>query len=511
MLQYKKRDAQNWRPSDGMLLPNLSNLEPVALLPENSELPPLKIKYNDDANFNIDAEFRNFQNNRVFSCINGTISVSDRAIDSEADFIFDTFANVTIPANNAKGGFNRTAKVTADVLDGRINAYATKKSPRGEAIDTVLLRMSNVDVVAKEVKEIQANMENIDLFKYDPGTLEYSIDRMVECMFQEVYVSLYAAKYGIGPQVYAVGMVMSIFEDEEYPRLIYLMEAGKYDLINFCRSNQGWPVMRSAPEKLFALMERASEKRLLMLDIKLENLIMMNNGEIRAIDFDASFTTISFKAKPDCILLAMCILLLINVMTKYHQMQGLAGSNTCVLPILNYVAQFTQQQLKKLKDEKDAYDGLCWLMINEVVPNKPSFTLGPGETLLEDYNPQRIVDRMIVAASHYSYNGDPINNNRPLLQLKPFNRRQPFLKQLAKNAIAYFKENGGGGRPPPRAPPPAPPPSPRTPRAPPPPPRPSLRGSEDVEMDYVGSDVSRKKRRTTELPVFIRKQLNQLQ
>ena len=491
-----------------MLLPNLSNLEPVALLPENSELPPMKIKYNDDANFNIDAEFRNFQNNHVFSCINGTISVSDLAVDSEAKFIFEALANITIPANNAKGGFNRTARITADMLDGRINAYATKKNQRGgdvEGVDTVLLRLSNVDGVAKEVKDIQANMETIEQFKDDPGTLEYSIDRMVECMFQEVYVSLYAAKYGIGPQVYAVGMVMSVFQDEEYPRLIYLMEAGKYDLINFCSSNQGLPDMRMVPEKLFALMKRASEKRLLMLDIKLENLIMMQNGDIRAIDFDASFTTISFKAKPDCILLAMCILLLINVMTKYHQIQGLAGSKTCVLPILNYVVQFTRQQLEKLQDDKDAYVGLCRLMINEVVPNQPSFTLGPGETLLEDYNPQRIVDRMIVAASHYSYNGSPKNNNRPLLQLKPFDRRQPFLKQLAKNAIAYFEEK--------MAPPPSPRVSPRasspSPRASPPPPRPSPRVS--PQMDYVGSDMPHKKRRTTELPVFIRKQLNQLQ
>lgn len=110
----------------------------------------------------------------------------------------------------------------------------------------------------------------------------------------ETFIGLRAAIAGIGPKIFATGITATHVT-------VTLMERGRGDLKAFSKANLTYADGLTYAQKLADLMKKSGELGLFMADIKSENLIVMNDDELKFIDFDSSFTAILDDASAECV------------------------------------------------------------------------------------------------------------------------------------------------------------------------------------------------------------------
>lgn len=126
----------------------------------------------------------------------------------------------------------------------------------------------------------------------DTRTPNDTINLMKRYMFCEAMLTLFAAKHGLGPRVHAA----VAYSDKGYPCVAYVLERG-VDLLKYCASKPP-PPLKPLQEALQTFFMTASEHGFLTIDLKCENLLVLDAGspdsspKIVAIDFDPRYTVV---------------------------------------------------------------------------------------------------------------------------------------------------------------------------------------------------------------------------
>lgn len=124
-------------------------------------------------------------------------------------------------------------------------------------------------------------------------------------LLEELQLTLYAAYVGVGPQVYMAGV------DTKPPSrdgiAYYVLEAGV----------SLWDSPQWDSREIGRALGVASNNRLLLLDIKPENMLVMRDGTVRCIDFDTRFSHHVTGVSKYCLMAVNCLLLLGHVVCYF--------------------------------------------------------------------------------------------------------------------------------------------------------------------------------------------------
>lgn len=447
-------------------MPPLPNLSKLSIgLPADSDLPEVYIR----KEFKIGEQLVNFKNGHTFSCVNGHIEVTPPRTDSELDQMFTQLESFDMGRQDgsSSGSFNQTKKLDRSELGGKPHALAASKAEPGKFPD-VILRASKDIQVANDITHIQVSSNG------RKSTFEASAIQQ-DMMFQEVYLTLYAAQRGIGPDIYAARVIFVTFRGMLIPRLVMLMESGIGTLADYCEINDSSPNMTGMSKMLLELIKESAKHKLLLIDMKPGNVIFFEDDSspngivLKAIDFDATNTVVMKEEHTDCIAFIMCILM-ISMVTSFYGEDVPADESTynCFFPFLSALEEYVKTWMPIMERDPQQHGRLCQAVLSAVYnPRRPSNSLGLDKTLLDAPKMVNIiVDRLLFVAQHYS---DPNNKivdmmngrvfdvkDKPALyRTQDFYPRMPFLLQLAKNAIKYlnsfapmiktFPEGGAGG------------------------------------------------------------------
>ena len=194
-------------------MPPLPNLSKLSIgLPADSDLPEVYIR----KEFKIGEQLANFKNGHTFSCVNGHIEVTPLRTDSELDQMFTQLESFDMGRQDgsSSGSFNQTKKLDRSELGGRAHALAASKAEPGNFPD-VILRASKDIQVANDITHIQVSSNG------RKSTFEASAIQQ-DMMFQEVYLTLYAAQHGIGPDIYAARVIFVTFRKAALERSLII-------------------------------------------------------------------------------------------------------------------------------------------------------------------------------------------------------------------------------------------------------------------------------------------------
>jgi hypothetical protein len=447
-------------------MPSLPNLSKLSIgLPADEDLPKVFIR----KEFKVDEQLANFKNGHTFSCVNGQIQVTPPRTNSELEQMFTQLEAFDMGRQNGRssGSFNQTKKLDRSELGGRAHALAASKSEPGNFPD-VILRASKDYQVANEITHIQVSSNG------RKSTFAAS-EIQQDMMFQEVYLTLYAAQHGIGPEIYAARVTFVTFRGMLIPRLVMLMESGIGTLTDYCEINDSFPNMTGMSKMLLELIKESAKHKLLLIDLKPGNIIFFEDDSspngivLKAIDFDATNTVVMKEEHEDCIAFIMCILM-ISMVTSFHGEDVPANDLTynCFFPFLSALEEYVKTWIPIMERDPQQHGRLCQAVLSAVFnPRRPTNSLQNDKTLLDAPKMVNIVvDRLLYVAHHYSDPDKKIvqmmngiffdNEDKPTLyRTQDFDPTMPFLLQLAKNAIKYldafapmiktFPEGGAGG------------------------------------------------------------------
>ena len=459
-------------------LPTLSSLDindrntgPVAAPPSN-QIPDVEIfniRKNESTRFDFEREGQYpllfSERGAVFSCPNREIKVDWRP-GAEWSFPMDYFFGQTDAQLEAdagdQGSFNYTRILHRDDVNDKpwmkkIHQYV--ESVKGRRVEKVAVRVSKFRM-----------MQNM-MITYDLDTLQSEgiYPNTNDRLFQELFLTLYAAQKGVGPDIYACQCraVETDYNDDTYPRVVYLMEAGDADLSKACQSSfneehlNGGMLFRfnvtpktemdmQLPFELFNLIERASMANILILDIKPGNIIAFFDSfhirrftNLKLIDFGTDFATFVHGVDPQCIMFANCVMLALYVGSRHSE------DRACMLPMMGSVYRYIKQEQRKndgINPSNQANQAMC-MQIQRVLFNTDGDN---GKTLMDENGmPVRIVNMMVERAIHYALKDmgietlvkfNPRNANFPrLLVPNRFDPRQPFLRQLIQNFLIQYE------------------------------------------------------------------------
>ena len=383
----------------------------------------------------------------VFSCVNGQIAMDSR---EESKAVLEDFFDPLMRPDWAlqefahdQGGFNYTTTLVRDDLVDPAwtrKIYTYVDSIKGSRIESVVLRASKMAQTKRMMHRLDMNDENITNTK----------DRL----FQELFLTLYAAKVGIGPEIYACQMkpIAQRVEGkiDMYPRVIYIMEAGQANLRKACELTRQQTFFKPSMDpqmdlKLFELLKKASMASILMLDIKPGNIVAFLGPdkrtftELKFIDFATDFATYVHGGNPECIMFANCVMLALFVGTKYNT------DSQCMLPMMKPVFEYIKSKQERYDNGNHMWDGPLCMQVQQAMFSQ---THDKSKTLLdENGQTPKLVSAMIERAKFYALSGlnmqDPDEFDVPeLFRDIPYDPDKPFLQQLIRNFLLSYQESG---------------------------------------------------------------------
>ena len=271
-------------------------------LPKNGHLPKLRAEaLESSSTWDLDAPlgFKLFVEGAVFSCTGTGVKYYVPDLDDTTD-ISNILKQLTddqlyfASGDNRRGGFNQTHKITTIAENKLLNNDPELTTfimegvalMKGQYPTEVLVRRS----LSKRV------------YKMLHGFFAGSTKALNDYLFQELFLSLVAADGGFGPEIYYARLTSVIHMDEKnvlhtVPCVVYIMQAAGADIEEACRYLDT-EITDDLSKRLVEVMWRAANSKMLLLDIKLQNIVLLDQDndnifdEVRLIDFQVDFATV---------------------------------------------------------------------------------------------------------------------------------------------------------------------------------------------------------------------------
>ena len=439
-------------------------------LPAQSQVPLLNVRVDADSAtraFSLRNEFALFKAGAVFTCVDQYVRINGEkdslAYSALRAFASRPFASRADGIEKLKhGGFNHTELIDSNDLAidtgygnvrFRLLAAANDEISKGSLsrfLDKLIVRTTRDDRMRESVRSAVRSTKG-------------DINSVLDMLFQELFLTLYAASIGVGPFVYACRLSFSTDDGEALPRVIYLMEPGNRDLYKACMP----PLDKIVPDTrlgvlLFSNLKKASEAGMLVLDLKPRNIVVFESpggtryDDVKLIDFDPRFTTVLHAASESTpgssklvndILYVNCMMFAFAVTSMYQEQLR------CMLPVLRNVRNYLQQAALDSSGLRHSY--LRSVVDARMFQTKTSFSRvdaacpSSASTLLDTQAIDAIIDTIMNQILAYALrNVDlslPITPPRtPLLFEKTkFRPDLPLVPQMLENFFQWYAEASG--------------------------------------------------------------------
>lgn len=391
----------------------------------------------------------------IFSCVDKRIVMDSQENSKRAlDYYFEQDDFSLYSHSNYQGSFNYTSILDRDDQTdepGIQTLHNYVEYVKGARVESVAVRTSQRDKILESMRV------------YDRGSPD--IANTKDRLFQELFLTLYAAHVGVGPDIYACQMRSLKRGDIIYPRVVYVVEAGATSLSRACELVTAPTFLKptmdlSMPDKLLQLIDKASRASILMLDIKPGNIVArfgpdrITFTDLKFIDFATDFATYVHGVDTECIKFANCIMLALMVGAQsYHRIDLV-----CMMPMMKPI-------FKYLLEKQTEYDGLY----KKAATKKPLYkkaatnkalcmqvqqamlydNLDERTTLMdENGNISKIVSAMTERAIHYALHdstmADPIDyQDDALFSDYPYDPTKPLFRQLIQNFLIFYQDGTG--------------------------------------------------------------------
>lgn len=455
------------------MLPNLSSLslsrreeEENVGLPLSKNLPYLVMR--DDGRsatpFFPKLAFGLFQTGAVFSAIDGTVSYSTHSPLQEAIFrnISELSEEVLEFNSFSSGTFNRVEKISKENLAAEPNS-----------LKSLILRVSS-NISGKELNAVvlrTSKAETVEEYLSADYIHDGSYTALLDEMFQELFISLFAAERGIGPDIYFAKVMMVKYrnsgKEQHLPRVVYVMEAADSDLKTACASI-GYRMSSTMSLRLYELMRRAADNKLLLLDIKTANIVVFKDEEnpsnmeftkVKLIDFGTDYATIipgGYSPVEDEIMYINTCMLCFYVGTFHRHAAWIRGGQQnleCFLPVMKDLFYWVKMKQARYDSGLDSPSDNSTLINNlqtkKVADINFKSSIQPPRyrcqseayTLLDMNTDMTSIEKMVYAAVYmYALNNTDLYDLLPLFQYNSFDPDQPLFPQLVRNFVRFYED-----------------------------------------------------------------------
>lgn len=227
-------------------------------------------------------------------------------------------------------------------------------------------------------------------------------------MFHEVWVSLLAGAAGIAPRVHCAYL-------KDGNRLTMFIQRGKMGLDRYLEGFYRYKDTGLLSQSLDVILARASSMGLVLTDIKMENMIVMNDNTLRFIDFDPVFTMF-VNADPDCVEL-------INILLLCNSVHCWFPSTAGMLLTKDIRRRLRERLIPKFENDLST-SSLCGMLLTLYKDDARKYPR--LETLFRAQSTQHeaIAQHVLFMAGHYAgwaigkdYEcGSDIDNNTPAIE-----------------------------------------------------------------------------------------------
>lgn len=422
--------------------------------------------------------FALFKAGAVFSCVDDTVRV-DSSKDSVVSTAMQQFESMPEDALSGpgimSGAYNRSEVVSLDSLGA--NPNVSKYKLFAAAVES--LRRSPANATKSIDKLVVRSSKSASAWPLALNALNTQggdINSLLDYLFQEMYLTMFAASIGVGPLVYACKLVFikdaNHFSFALIPRVVYLLEAGDANLTRACL-NVAQGVHAFNPDAAIALsrlFSKTSEHPLLLLDLKPSNIIAFLDGHksdplnqrayarFKLIDFAPDFATIvntnglrvGRKLKLQAACQYMNVTMLALIVGTAHR-----NDTNCMLPLMEKLYVFLnsfQTRMDNPATTDDQKGPLAVAVQTKMYTRNSGLSIynpacpALANTILDDNGSiDRIVQAFMNQISYYVLANDtdmtlPENANVPrLFRETPFDPSRPIIPQLVRNFLAFYK------------------------------------------------------------------------
>lgn len=461
------------------ILPNLSNLH--IGIPQNDALPKFTVELRKIEGRNPQTQtigiremYQLFAQGATFSCIDKQIVITPTVHMEESDKAL--FQHLLELSQNS--GDVLDVNREEDILSGSWNLglVVSKADEQAGGEDVLgqrasILMYSNMQAaqmgVLQPVEKVFVRMSrDEEVFSKLYLNIDPDFGGVNQMMFQELYLTLYAAQQGIGVDVYAArGMQQSYKTASSLPRVVYFLQAADGELNDFCSAKPGSSPSTQACVDFYELVQKASASRMLLIDLKPGNAVYMkrpNGGfDFRLIDFGADYSVILPKERfsTKCIHFANCSMFASFVISDNNLgqilAQRLSKSSLCLARFGYLPYKFVSQYLAGLEAnplQPSSEKTFCTaLLMARVTEKQQAYPFDDSMLdMVYNYTESNSIRALI---SEYlfvydAYVSNKTNNGRPggrttrtiFRPGESLNYAGPFLKQMLAIVIKRFGE-----------------------------------------------------------------------
>ena len=424
-------------------LPNLANLklsDPTGVLADRTRSGrPRVLKVKGGSNWSISQAKSAFLKGAVFACKNGEIELFNPAATSADVKMMGVVGDISVAdmrlqasklGNSSKGASNNTFRIS------RFTSWmnGTKTLLRGSAllnafgVDSAILRVNNDDETIRQY--VSLTDDEKDVFK--------------DMLFQEAYLTLMAAKLGVGVKIYGIRFQTlfvqikrgGLFFNELIPRVVYLMEAGSGSLASLCGNVR---LSSTEADMLFELVKTASTKGFLLTDLKPGNVVYFTNAtnscaNFKLIDFGSDHSAFfddpaSFDA--DCLLTCNALLFSTVALTSTPE------TRACLHAAASRFVQFLKNETGATRATRAMITPLCDML--ETSTSSGSFKM---KSMFDDeFSPQNVtpyaVDHLLYMIRFYATAAaDPL-----FVSLRDLDQTAPFIPQVVAKLVERYEQD----------------------------------------------------------------------
>ena len=486
------------------LLPNLSNLS--IGIPQNEDVPKFTVEVRQSnggaggageassstsstsiptlrsQTLGILDMYRLFANGAMFSCINKQIIITSTESLEELDSVLfqrlgalDQEDGGDLDVNEdgvSSGSWNLGITVsTADEQAGERDVLGQ----RAAILWSANMASAQAGVVEPVNKVFVRMSRDNEIFERMYKKMDRNFTKVNQLLFQELYLTLYAAQRGIGVDVYAaIGIPKSYRNAPMLPSVVYLLEAGDGDLNNFCETLQTLPTLpipssEQVCKDFYALVERVSNSSMLLVDLKPGNAVYIKRAdggvEFKLIDFGADYSVILPKARfsTRCVHFANCAMFASFVASNNNSGQILAGmqrrESICMARLAYLPYRFVKLYLESMESSSSSSsqsqpddETLCSALLMARI-NAKDVPSPFEDSILDMVHEYTREDSMEALISEYLFVYNAYVENKRFRDMKSgriirtlfrpgenINLAQPFLKQMLNVVVRRFEE-----------------------------------------------------------------------
>jgi hypothetical protein len=477
-------------------LPNLSNLN--IGIPGNDQVPKFQVEVRQvdgsssstspstpiptmqTRTIGILDMYELFARGAVFSCINKQIIITANSAMEDLDRVLFQGLGALSQEDGGEldedgdgissGSWNLGLTIsTADEAAGKRDVLGQRAS----ILWSVNMQAAQAGVVEPVNKVFVRMSKDEEIYQRLYKEVGEDSTKVNQLLFQEMYLTLYAAQRGVGVDVYAAKGIQKSYRDaDSLPSVVYFLEAADGDLDGFCDNRptpSSIPSSTQACKDLYSLIQKASASRMLLVDHKPGNTVFIKRPgggvDFRLIDFGADYAAILPKDlfSIRCIHFANCSMFASFVASHINSGAGRLGPGSVCLTRLAYLpykfvkSYLTSMEATSFPQSQRDDETLCTaLLMARASAKDDSF---PFEDSMLDMVHQYIKEDTIRALiSQYlfvydTYTSTQRFNNRPGGRIirtifrsgEGIDLAQPFLKQMLAIVMRRFAETEATG------------------------------------------------------------------